>query len=173
MKNTLLHHFFNMLIIEQDYFECHEIMEDAWKNKSFYSKQDKEVFLILVATAEYHYRRGNKTGAYRSLQKALNIYQKTPFNLNDLGLKQNFLELINNRLTLIHVEPFTPMNYPITDEVFEALFHESNFDDKESFKSYLASHKVIDENLIHRHKLRDRTEVINERLRALNRKKRD
>src|SRR5699024_1451501 len=49
LKTADLLEFYNELIIKQDYFECHEIMEEAWKSKAERSKEDPEVFLILMA----------------------------------------------------------------------------------------------------------------------------
>lgn len=46
----------------RDYFECHELLEEFWKNKPEFTKQDFEVGLILLATGQYHMRRGNITG---------------------------------------------------------------------------------------------------------------
>lgn len=173
MRDTPLHHFYNMLIIEQDYFECHEIMEDAWKMKDNFTKFDKEVFLVLVATAEYHYRRGNTVGAKRSYIRALNLYQAHSFNLNSIGLKESFIDLIIQRIDDIDVTPFKPLLYPITDTVFNALFEASDFDSSAKFDKYLKSIHVTDIKTVDRHRLRDRSDVIEDRLQALNRKKRD
>ena len=43
----------------QHYFLCHDILEDAWKSQNTFSKHDAVVSLLLFATANYHYRRGN------------------------------------------------------------------------------------------------------------------
>lgn len=173
MRDTSLHHFYNMLIIEQDYFECHEIMENAWKIKDNFTKFDKEVFLVLVATAEYHYRRGNTVGAKRSYIRALNLYQTHSFNLNSIGLKDSFIDLIIQRIDAIDVSPFNPLLYPITDTVFNALFEASDFASSAEFDRYIKTIHVTGTEIVHKHKLRDRTDVIEERLRALNIKKRD
>ncbi|WP_186311404.1 DUF309 domain-containing protein, partial [Bacillus toyonensis] len=55
----------------QHYFLCHDILEDAWKSQNTFSKHDAVVSLILFATANYHYRRGNLKGALKSFEKAL------------------------------------------------------------------------------------------------------
>ncbi|MFC7285822.1 DUF309 domain-containing protein [Phocicoccus pinnipedialis] len=162
-----------MLIIEQDYFECHEIMEDAWKSKGTFTKMDKEVFLVLIATAEYHYRRDNLNGAKRSYIRALNIFHSHPFNLNSIGLKESFIDLIGERIKEIDDAPFKPLSYPIIDSVFNALYEASDFDSITEFESYLNEIHIKNHETVHRHKIRDRTDVIEERLMALNRKKRD
>lgn len=52
-----------------------DILEDAWKAESKFSKQDAVVSLILFATACYHYRRNNLKGAYKSFNKSNEIIQ--------------------------------------------------------------------------------------------------
>ena len=72
----------------QHYFLCHDILEDAWKSQNTFSKHDAVVSLILFATANYHYRRGNLKGALKSFEKALLKmtlnYTLISMNLNNL-----------------------------------------------------------------------------------------
>lgn len=55
----------------QDYFECHEVLEQLWKEKTDLSKRQPIPTLILIATSLYHWRRGNYTGAKRTMQRAI------------------------------------------------------------------------------------------------------
>src|SRR5690348_4081254 len=53
-----------------EYFECHEVLEQAWTPE----RGPRRLFLqavIHVAVACYHCRRGNPVGAQRQLTKAL------------------------------------------------------------------------------------------------------
>jgi uncharacterized protein len=52
------------------YFECHEVLEEAWTPE----RGPRRLFLqglIHVAVGFYHHRRGNPVGACRQLRKAL------------------------------------------------------------------------------------------------------
>ena len=53
-----------------DYFECHEVWEEAWTPE----RGPRRLFLqalIHVAVGFYHQRRGNPVGAVRQLRKGL------------------------------------------------------------------------------------------------------
>ena len=75
----------------QHYFLCHDILEDAWKSQNTFSKHDAVVSLILFATANYHYRRGNLKGALKSFEKALltinHAKDATQYTLISMNLK--------------------------------------------------------------------------------------
>jgi uncharacterized protein len=52
------------------YFECHEVLEEAWTPE----RGERRLFLqslIHVAVGLYHHTRGNPAGAQRQLRKAL------------------------------------------------------------------------------------------------------
>lgn len=53
-----------------EFFECHEVLEEAWTPE----RDPRRMFLqslIHVAVGFYHSRRGNPVGACRQLRKAL------------------------------------------------------------------------------------------------------
>jgi predicted metal-dependent hydrolase len=53
-----------------EYFECHEVLEEAWTPE----RGPRRLFLqslIHVAVGFYHHTRGNADGAVRQLRKAL------------------------------------------------------------------------------------------------------
>lgn len=60
----------------QDYFECHEVLEEYWKKHSPNDKKHPLVGYIQLATGLYHWRRQNKKGALRILTKAYSIFQE-------------------------------------------------------------------------------------------------
>ncbi len=172
MKISNLLEFYNELIIKQDYFECHEIMEEAWKNKSARTKEDPEVFLILMAVGEYHYRRGNIAGAGKSYRKALRIYNDHPFPLEQAGLEPRLINILCQRTEDIATMEFKPLHFPLTGEMLHSL-HETYLPNL-SFEDFLdrcSTHYVKDEFTINKHLLRDRQQVVSEREAALKKRK--
>lgn len=142
----------------RDYFECHELLEESWKNKAEFTKQDFEVGLILLATGQYHMRRGNVAGGQRSLLKAERILKHY--------IDSHYEHLIDIRLLisdidmLISSSVYFPITLPVSSEIRNLL---SDNDPKNSAN--------VDENIIHKHLKRDRTEVLLARHNALNNKK--
>ncbi|WP_269051985.1 DUF309 domain-containing protein [Sporosarcina sp. G11-34] len=54
----------------EDFFECHEVLEEYWKSLPNSTKNHPLVAYILLSTGLYHFRRGNTVGALRTLRKA-------------------------------------------------------------------------------------------------------
>ncbi|WHX50883.1 DUF309 domain-containing protein [Paenibacillus woosongensis] len=66
---------------DQDYFECHEVMEELWL------KQDKDPLykgLLQVAVGLYHFRNGNVTGGRKMMESA--AQRLTPYPPDSLGI---------------------------------------------------------------------------------------
>ena len=156
IDKEILLQFFNELIIKQDYFECHEIMEEAWKDKEIFTKEDPEVFFVLIVTGEYHYRRDNVIGAATSYKRALKLYEKHQYDVTAFGFGEEFIEMLQNRYSW----------------VYESLYemYQDDFDSYSAFTLEILERFEKDESVIHRHRLRDREDVIEARLEALNRK---
>ena len=55
---------------QRDYFECHEVMEEFWKEHPGDIRSRTYVALIQIAVGMYHIRRGNRNGAVKMLQSA-------------------------------------------------------------------------------------------------------
>ncbi|MDY4023410.1 DUF309 domain-containing protein [Staphylococcus borealis] len=151
---------------QQHYFLCHDILEDAWKANSQFSKKDGIVSLILFSTAMYHYRRGNTKGARITFEKSLNTfndaYDKTVLNLSEHA----FQTLIVNEIKAIDdLKPFKPAYLPI-NSTFEKQIIDRYPDYSFTFLS------TEDNYIVNYHKLRDRSDVINARQQALMYKKR-
>ncbi|MBI5975336.1 DUF309 domain-containing protein [Staphylococcus canis] len=148
---------------QQHYFLCHDILEEAWKNKKNYSKKDACVSLILLATGCYHYRRNNFKGASRSFNKALMVikhYSKT--QVYDLGLDyQKYIDLLKQLVIKSEQhEPFVPVTLPLTDQMIQNII--------EIYPDYEVLTTIIHNDIIkHHHLYRDRTEVIEARNLAL------
>lgn len=137
----------------QDYFECHEVLEEYWKKLSPKDKCHPLVGYIQLATGMYHWRRKNTKGALRILNRAYNNFQK---NKNS-----EFFEYIDfvfltdhckNSITKVQQDcPFEAFQLPIVN-------HELN---------YIVA-KKIDELpkdsyhfLLNKHMLRDRSDILN------------
>ncbi|CAD2073647.1 hypothetical protein GCM10007275_04140 [Jeotgalicoccus coquinae] len=147
-------------------------MEEAWKDKENFTKEDPEVFFVLIVTGEYHYRRDNITGAATSYKRALKLYEKHEYDVTAFGFGEDFMDMIRARFSALAEVPFTPMQYPVDSRVYESLY-EMYKDDYESYSAFtleILNRFEKDEHIIHRHRLRDREDVIEARLEALNRK---
>jgi predicted metal-dependent hydrolase len=155
---------------DRDYFECHEILEDYWKNQERGNKDSVWVGLIQLAVACYHHRRSNFRGAKKTLEKAVEIFKKEEQRLSCLGLnKMELFTLLNERYIAIEKnQPYSSFNLPINDPhlIQQCQTH--------CLKHGIiwGSHSDLNNNsLVDRHKLRDRTSIISKRLCALKRNK--
>lgn len=55
---------------QEEYFECHEVLEEAWRREQDGERKRFFQGLIHCAVALVHHERQNKTGAFRQLEKA-------------------------------------------------------------------------------------------------------
>ncbi|MCA1063245.1 DUF309 domain-containing protein [Rossellomorea sp. AcN35-11] len=155
----------------RDYFECHEVLEEYWKEVDPKNRSSHWVGLIQVAVGFYHYRRGNLTGAVRTFKKAVLNIQSNHKELSRFGMDaarlQDMLEAIIQELNTN--QSYRSINLPLTDSSLlnevQALCEDSGF-------NWCTPSDLSNHELIHRHSLRDRTDVILERKKALERKKR-
>jgi predicted metal-dependent hydrolase len=150
----------------RDYFECHEIIEEYWKKVDRENKNSIWVGLIQLAVSQYHHRRGNLTGAYKTLQKSLHIFQSQPEEVLRLGLDQNMLiKQLEASLSVIEQKQnYESQNLPITSRDIMTLCLERS---RELHINWGSPSNMSDAGLVHRHKKRDRTQVIRERDEAL------
>ncbi|WP_165983669.1 DUF309 domain-containing protein [Macrococcus bovicus] len=152
MVKTLIEFYYHFLHMRH-YFECHEIMEDAWKEKSVRTKHDVEVGLILLATSQYHLRRGNKNGARTCLKKSHHILQA--YTLTEIGLQDSTLPLLEANMMS---DGYTPLDLPLTDDMYQAII--------KVHPDFSVNHET-DAQWIHYHRTRDRSDVIAARLRSM------
>ncbi|GAA0346999.1 DUF309 domain-containing protein [Bacillus carboniphilus] len=151
----------------RDYFECHEVLEEYWKSKDG-NKDPVWVGLIQTAVGFYHYRRGNLTGAAKVLRKSRKILKEQSHSVQKLGLDiELYLKLLSKEIERVEqCLPYSSVDLPIIDPILlsecekECEQHDWIFGNKE----------VVDKYLIHKHKLRDRTEVIEARNDSIKRK---
>lgn len=150
---------------DRDFFECHEILEEYWKAQPL--RQDKWVALIQIAVGLYHHRRGNRAGAVKMLQSAASRITKS--SAEELGLDFEELSIrISERLISIeNGDAYEDMNLPITDDtLLQECLGECT---KRGWIWQARSH--MNDQLIHRHALRDRSSVIQQREESLRMKK--
>lgn len=151
---------------DRDYFECHEILEEYWKEKDPGNKSSIWVGLILLAVSCYHHRRGNYSGAQRTLEKAMNIFEEELGSTLQLGLEHGLLiRLLTEHLQNIKNEkPYTSFNLPISDR---NLLESCRMNCEQKGFLWGAASNLANLDIVHRHKLRDRTSVIEERNTAI------
>lgn len=154
----------------RDYFECHEVLEEYWKEVDPGNRSSHWVGLIQIAVGLYHYRRKNEHGAKRMLEKALRNMKENRELFNGLGLDSS--TLINTlEKTIRDIDEQLPYNspeLPIKDP--ELLKKAEELCEKQGYKWCMPS-DLSNNELIHRHSMRDRTPVITERLKALEKKR--
>ena len=145
-----------------DYFECHEVLEEYWKEKTDQSRDSVWIGLIQTAVSLYHHRRGNLAGAKKLATKALEILENRKDELTDLGIDgEAFIKQSARRLQEINEgKAFTDMAIPFADkEVVEQYrrFQESCAVSLEKDPDYLYN----------KHLLRDRSRVLAAREQSL------
>ena len=144
----------------QDYFECHEVLEEHWKNEGM--KGNLWPGLIQIAVALYHQRRGNKNGARRMITSSILKLQTEIDGLRELGIDtEPFFVVLNGRKQEIEKDrPFEPITLPLTPTLLQTCLNEAKVTEDEWFSTDSA-----DENIIHKHAYRDRSSVVDERQR--------
>ncbi|RLQ95043.1 DUF309 domain-containing protein [Falsibacillus albus] len=153
----------------RDYFECHEILEDYWKENNGGRLDSIWIPFIQTAVALYHHRRQNWSGAERMLQKAINKFKTQKIEVLALGLDhEKLLGLLQQTVHDIrNRRPYQSINLPITDLDLLKTCELSCI----SLGGFWKKSDLSDRNLIHRHKLRDRSDVIEARKKAILEKK--
>ncbi|MBP1961848.1 DUF309 domain-containing protein [Paenibacillus aceris] len=146
---------------ERDYFECHEVMEEFWKEHPTDEQSKTYVALIQIAVGMYHIRRGNRTGAVKMLQSAERNAQSE--HVASLGLDaEKLAQLIRDTYALIDRDGYhyQDINLPIADSELIALCLSEC---ERQGLVWQAPSRMADIELIQKHTRRDRTDVIEER----------
>jgi predicted metal-dependent hydrolase len=90
------------------FFECHELLEDAWRDAPGPEKKFLQG-LIQTAVAFHHYSRGNPTGARSLLERALRNLAGYPEQFVGLELTPLRQSLVNWQEALDHGAPIPPL----------------------------------------------------------------
>lgn len=154
---------------DRDYFECHEIMEEHWKANPSSPYRKAWLGLIQVAVSLYHQRRGNQRGALLMMDSALTNLDGAP--LEKLGLEPGkLMRLLEDRRRQLKLGsgPYSDMNLPLQDErLLQACLQRC----EERGVRWMKTSNPADHFLTNKHTLRDRSGVIQERSRRLERKR--
>ncbi|GEK30709.1 hypothetical protein KZO01_10180 [Kurthia zopfii] len=146
----------------KDYFECHEVLEEYWKEIAPRQRKHVLVGLIQLATGMYHWRRGNFKGASTILQKSRHSiieHTSSPF-LEKIDVAQLVEQIEAAEKSIFAKQDFSPFPIAITDSALNKIVLSS------------IDHLVVLDAtfLINKHKLRDRSEVLQERAEAISRR---
>lgn len=141
----------------RDFFECHELLEEHWKMDPDDPSGDLWVGLIQLAVGLYHHRRGNAGGALKMLRGA--IGRMAGKDLAVLGIDgERLLALVEERVRELERDPgvlYRDLDIPLADAELLPLVRPA------------ADSRLLGPDIVERHRLRDRTEVVLARKAAL------
>jgi uncharacterized protein len=147
---------------ERDYFECHEVMEEFWKEHPDDPRSRTYVGLIQIAVGVYHQRRGNRAGAVKMLTSSLTNLEAQ--HVEGLGLDfGGLIDMFRDRIAGLKADQsnkYEDPNLPIKDQAL--LEHCIRLAELQGLHWGKPS-DCENRGLIHKHTLRDRSEVILER----------
>ncbi|WP_409297986.1 DUF309 domain-containing protein [Peribacillus sp. SCS-26] len=155
----------------RDYFECHEILEEYWKEDPAGERSPVWQGFIQLAVGMYHFRRDNRNGAARSLRQASRILGSRKNEVLGLGIDFDRLKKVLHETEqhLLDGKEYKSMEIPLINNVL------SRCREKAASAGLMwnipSDRKNMD--LIHRHKTRDRSAVIAERQRQLELRRRN
>ncbi|MGE7949405.1 DUF309 domain-containing protein [Lysinibacillus sp. NPDC093688] len=146
-----------------DFFECHEVLEEYWKDIAPGDKKHPLVGYVQLATGLYHWRRDNYIGAARILEKALKNFQ---YNMGHLFFDEIDYEILLTQLTdalsaIQMGKSFQAFQLPLSPTLEELVFARIQLLPSSS-TNYL----------LHKHMLRDRSHILAERQESKQRKSR-
>lgn len=143
----------------QDYFECHEVLEAYWKSLPDRTKEHPLTAYILLSTGLYHFRRGNRIGALRTLQKAYKKMTNPAESFLSFAQEIDRYQLKSDlQLTLSRLknnDSFAPFPILITSPALAALVEE--------IRPTMALLPVGSNDILHKHMLRDRSDILRAR----------
>ncbi|MGP4060141.1 DUF309 domain-containing protein [Halobacillus sp. H74] len=139
----------------RDYFECHEVLEEYWKEVDPKNRNSVWVLLIQIAVSMYHDRRGNQKGARILLNRCLHKFPENHIKLKNLGLDPEHLldQLHKTDERLKKGESYTSWNFPIIDLQLRQEVHSLC---QKWQVAYGAPSDMSDDWLVWKHKLRNR-----------------
>lgn len=102
---------------DRDYFECHEVLEEYWKDHGM-ERSSIWVGFIQVAVSYYHYRYGNRKGAVKLMNKAIRLLKDKQVEIDQLGIHYpEFIKiLIESQQIMSKQCPYKAINFPIKDK---------------------------------------------------------
>lgn len=156
----------------RDYFECHELLEEYWKDHPGDTLAETWVGLIQLAVGQYHDRRGNMRGAMKMYEQAEQRLMVSP--LEELGIdKESLLKQLTERTEALQANngaDYADFNIRIINDHLMMLCEHVC---RERGLAWGMPSPLHDKSIIHRHTLRDRSDVIEARSAAFIAKKRE
>jgi len=151
----------------RDYFECHELLEEYWKEHPDDGYEQFWLGCIQVAVGQYHERRQNLRGARLMYESAINKFERLPQVVMGLELR-NIIEQLQQHVKACELQlPYIDMQFKIVDL---QLTKRCQQEAAQRNLSWGISSEEVEDHIIHRHTLRDRTDVITARQKALEEK---
>ncbi|TVY02323.1 DUF309 domain-containing protein [Cohnella terricola] len=152
----------------RDYFECHEIMEEFWKENPESEFTSCWLVLIRISVCLYHARRGNWKGAVKLMGKAAR--EADPQLFDRLGVDGSSLSARLRQVSLDWSDPgavYDDIELPITDE---RLLRAARRRCAELGYAWGIRGVDVGDEVIHRHLTRDRSDVVAARAESFERK---
>ncbi|MCR2802916.1 DUF309 domain-containing protein [Paenibacillus soyae] len=149
----------------RDFFECHELLEEYWKEHPDDGLGETWIGLIQTAVGQYHERRGNLRGAASMYGKAAGKLLASP--LERLGLdREDLIRQLEARREAAEAgtSGYEDIKMRLADSELAALCEEKC---RERGLVWGKSGLDAADEVIHRHLTRDRTEVVEARAAAL------
>jgi predicted metal-dependent hydrolase len=142
----------------RDYFECHEIMEEYWKEHPESEYLSCWLVLIRIPVCLYHARRGNWKGAVKLMGKA--VEEADPRLFEELGIDGNTL-IIRLKEAVREWKSaeadYSDIELPIRDEILLEMAKQRCL---ELGYAWGIPGLEAGNEVIHRHLTRDRSEVV-------------
>lgn len=153
----------------RDYFECHELLEEYWKEHPNDGMGDTWIGLIQLAVGQYHERRGNRRGAAMMYESA--SIKLTQERLASVSIQADALmSQLQERMHAVKEHlAFLDINMSFQDKELQQRCTE--LCQKRGLIWGMPS-PMGENQIIHRHMLRDRSDVIAARKEAQQRKNR-
>lgn len=143
----------------QDYFECHEVLEEYWKSSTPYSKEHPLTGFIQLATGLYHWRRGNFPGAHRTMvkaeQKLSDLVQYDPRYTEEIDIDHLVNQINLSIVKITNSEQFSPFFIEMNSDALPTLLQSTARD--------MHLLPLNSDAVIHKHMLRDRSDILAER----------
>ncbi|KAF0994673.1 DUF309 domain-containing protein [Geobacillus sp. TFV-3] len=141
---------------DRDYFECHEILEEHWKQDG---RNNGWLVLIQMAVAFYHYRRGNVSGALRLIRRARALLDEAQEMIRRLGLDDEELArlLDDTARRIARGEPYESVELPIRDR---SLYEQCQAACARRQLVWGQASDLANLDLVDKHRRRDRSDII-------------
>lgn len=153
----------------RDFFECHELLEEYWKANPGDGLSELWVGLIGIAVGQYHERRGNVGGAVKSYGHAESRLAESRMGALGVDGRDLMGQLAERKRAAGGGELYGDITIKLSDE---GLMKRCLAACSERGLRWGTPSPMDNEQLVHRHKLRDRSEVIAAREHALHLRRR-